>query len=216
MNCECCLFFFFFFRTLELILHVSCISCVKSQGKRKVRKEHFTFSSSCSDRCAQVKEGTCEPALKWPYTSDCKRHKASGFAFQHLPWIRKCFFIPFLLHSLQRLTNSEELVQGKRLRGRPQLRYKDICKTLGMDTNNWETLTSDRSAWRLKTQHGLLQFEETLVRQAEAKRQSRNQRNLGARQGTECICPHVEGIATLELAFLVTLDAVLGPLSRAS
>ncbi|XP_060543255.1 uncharacterized protein LOC117672256 isoform X2 [Pantherophis guttatus] len=178
MNCECCLFFFFFFRTLELILHVSCISCVKSQGKRKVRKEHFTFSSSCSDRCAQVKEGTCEPALKWPYTS--------------------------------------ELVQGKRLRGRPQLRYKDICKTLGMDTNNWETLTSDRSAWRLKTQHGLLQFEETLVRQAEAKRQSRNQRNLGARQGTECICPHVEGIATLELAFLVTLDAVLGPLSRAS
>ncbi|KAJ7316921.1 hypothetical protein JRQ81_003083, partial [Phrynocephalus forsythii] len=36
----------------------------------------------------------------------------------------------------------EELVQGKCPRGRPQLRYKDICKrdlkALGMDLNRWE------------------------------------------------------------------------------
>uniref|UniRef100_A0A2D4J9V3 Uncharacterized protein n=1 Tax=Micrurus lemniscatus lemniscatus TaxID=129467 RepID=A0A2D4J9V3_MICLE len=87
-----------------------------------------------------------------------------------------------------------ELVQGKCPRGRPQLRYKDICKrdlkALGMDINSWETLTSDCSAWRLKMQHSLLQFEEeTLVWQAEAKRQSWNQRNLRAGQGRDCICP---------------------------
>ena len=60
-----------------------------------------------------------------------------------------------------------ELVQGNCPRGRPQLRYKEICKrdlkALGMDLNRWETLTSERSAWRQAVQHGLSQFEETLV-----------------------------------------------------
>ena len=36
--------------------------------------------------------------------------------------------------------------------------------------------------------HGLSQFEETLVQQAEAKRQSQNQQNQGVGQGTCCIC----------------------------
>ena len=74
-----------------------------------------------------------------------------------------------------------ELVQGKCPRGRPQLQYKDICKwylkALGMDLNRWETLASERSAWRQAVHHGLSHFEETLVQQAKAKRQSRNQQN---------------------------------------
>ena len=85
-----------------------------------------------------------------------------------------------------------ELVQGKSPRGRPQLWYKDICKrdlkALGMDLNRWETLTSERSAWRQALHHGLSQFEETLVQQAEAKRQSWNQQNQRAGQGTDCSC----------------------------
>ena len=36
--------------------------------------------------------------------------------------------------------------------------------------------------------HDLSQFEETLVQQAEAKRQSRNQPNQGAGQGTDGVC----------------------------
>ena len=72
-----------------------------------------------------------------------------------------------------------ELVQGNLPRGRPQLQYKEICKwdlkALGMDLNRWETLTSERSAWRQAVYHGLPHFEETLVQQAEAKRQSQNQ-----------------------------------------
>ena len=70
----------------------------------------------------------------------------------------------------------EELVQGNHPRGRPQMRYKDVCKqdlkALGMDLNRWETLTSEHSAWRQAVPHGLSHFEETLVQQAEAKRQS--------------------------------------------
>ena len=85
-----------------------------------------------------------------------------------------------------------ELVQGNRPRGRPQLRYKDICKwdleALGMDLNRWETLTFDRSAWRQTVHHGLSQFEETLIQQAEAKRKSQKQQNQGAGQGTDWIC----------------------------
>ena len=85
------------------------------------------------------------------------------------------------------------LVQGNRPRGRPQLRYKDICKrdlkALEIDLNRWETLTSEHSGWRQAVHHGLSQFEETLAQQAEAKRQSRKQQNQGARRGTDCICP---------------------------
>ena len=69
-----------------------------------------------------------------------------------------------------------ELVQGNRPRGRPQLQYKDISKrdlkALEMDLSRWETLTSERSAWRQAVHHSFSQFEETLVQQAEAKRQS--------------------------------------------
>ena len=41
-----------------------------------------------------------------------------------------------------------ELTQGKHPTGRPQLRYKDVCKrdlkALGIDINGWETLASER------------------------------------------------------------------------
>ena len=69
-----------------------------------------------------------------------------------------------------------ELVPGKHSRGRPWLRYKDIrkqdLKALGMDLNRWKTLTSEHSAWMQAVEHGLSQFEETLIQQAKAKEQS--------------------------------------------
>ena len=84
-----------------------------------------------------------------------------------------------------------QLVQGNHPRGRPQLQYK-ICKrnlkALGMDLDRWETLKSERSAWRQAVHHGLSQFEETLVQQAEGKRKSQKQQNQGAGQGTDWIC----------------------------
>ena len=85
-----------------------------------------------------------------------------------------------------------ELVQGNCPRGRPQLQHKEICKwdlkALGMDINRWETLTSECSSLEQALHHDLSQFEENLVQQAEAKRQSRNQQNQGAGEETDCIC----------------------------
>ena len=85
-----------------------------------------------------------------------------------------------------------ELAQGKRPTDRPQLRYKDVCKrdlkALGIDINEWETLASNRSAWRQAVQQGLLEFQETLAEQAETKRQTRKARNQGDRPATDHIC----------------------------
>ena len=43
-----------------------------------------------------------------------------------------------------------ELAFGKRPRGRPQLRYKDVCKrdmkALEIDPEGWEDIAADRSA----------------------------------------------------------------------
>ena len=74
-----------------------------------------------------------------------------------------------------------ELTQGKRPTGRPQLRYRDVCKrdmkALGIDTNTWETLASDRGAWRQVVTNSLSNYEETLAEQSEAKRQRRKGSN---------------------------------------
>ena len=111
-------------------------------------------------------------------------------------------------------------MQGKHLRGRPQLRYKDICKqdlkVLEMDLNRWETLNSEHLAWRQALHRGLSQFEETLVQQAEAKRQSQKQQNQGAGQGTDCTFFLQCGRdGHFELASSATLDAVPFPPYRA-
>ena len=52
--------------------------------------------------------------------------------------------------------------------------YEDVCKrdlkALVIDINGWETLASERSAWRQAVQQGLSEFENTLAEQAETKR----------------------------------------------
>ena len=73
--------------------------------------------------------------------------------------------------------------------GFQKISYKRDLKALEMDLNRWETPTSEHSAWRQAVHHSLSQFEETLVQQAEAKRQSRKQQNQGTRWGTDCIRP---------------------------
>ena len=68
-----------------------------------------------------------------------------------------------------------ELVQGKRPTGRPQLRFKGMCKmdlkAQNIDKNNWEAL--ERSAWRQTVQKGLSKFEEILAQRREEKRMRR-------------------------------------------
>ena len=45
---------------------------------------------------------------------------------------------------------------------------------MGIDSNGWETLASERSAWRQEVKQGLPEFEGILAEQAETKRQTRD------------------------------------------
>ena len=95
--------------------------------------------------------------------------------------------------------------------------YEDVCKrdlkALVIDINGWETLASERSAWRQAVQQGLSEFENTLAEQAETKRQTRKARNQGDRPATDHICSlrgrdcHV----IPELVFSATQGAVREP-----
>ena len=55
----------------------------------------------------------------------------------------------------ERITKSmlySELVDGRRKRGRPTLRFKDVCKrdlkSLNVGTDKWEEFANDRDKWR--------------------------------------------------------------------
>ena len=105
-----------------------------------------------------------------------------------------------------------ELAQGKCPTGRPQLCYKGVCKrdlkALGIDSNRWETLASNHSAWRQALQQGLIEFEETLAEQAETKRQARKagNRKIGQQLTTSAHC--VEGTVIPEMVFPATQGTV--------
>ena len=70
-----------------------------------------------------------------------------------------------------------ELAQGKRPRGRPQLRYKDVCKrdikALSIDQNTWEAIALERSTWRRTVRSGLSLFEDSLSQLQEERRARR-------------------------------------------
>ena len=70
-----------------------------------------------------------------------------------------------------------ELALGSRPKGRPKLRYKDVCKrdlkALNIDSSTWEAIACERSTWRQAVREGILHLEETLAEQSEAKRLKR-------------------------------------------
>ena len=78
--------------------------------------------------------------------------------------------VPPLLHWLGNVCRTQdggipkdllygELATGKRARGRPQLRFKDVCKrdtkALDTDVDGREDLAQDRSHWRQELNHSL-------------------------------------------------------------
>ena len=83
-----------------------------------------------------------------------------------------------------------ELAEGKCPAGRPQLRFKDICKrdlkSMNIDTNSWETLAKDRSAWRGAVINGLDTFEETLTSNTEEKRRRRKMKQQEGHKDPTC------------------------------
>ena len=92
--------------------------------------------------------------------------KAKVHAIGHVTWMKYGRIPKDLLYG--------ELETGKRPTGRPQLRFKDICKRdlhgLGTNTDSWEVTATDQDAWRQTVKLGLSQYEETQQVKAEEKR----------------------------------------------
>ena len=74
-----------------------------------------------------------------------------------------------------------ELASGKRAVGRPQLRYKDVCKrdmrALDIDTECWEEAADNRTGWRGILHSQLRKGEEKFLGLADEKRARRKARN---------------------------------------
>ena len=73
-----------------------------------------------------------------------------------------------------------ELREGGRSRGRPKLRYKDVCKStlaeLSIDTAAWEALASMRPEWRTAVNSGAARYEERRRERHDAKRRQQKDR----------------------------------------
>ena len=70
-----------------------------------------------------------------------------------------------------------ELVEGERDRGRPLLRYKDVCKrdlkALDINVSSWETIATDRDAWKLTLKRQLPKGESKWKEKVAEKRSRR-------------------------------------------
>ena len=88
-----------------------------------------------------------------------------------------------------------ELVEGKRQRGRPKLRYKDICKAslskCQIDVNTWEDTANDRTAWRTAVREGITLLEDSMTNCQIEKRQRRKESTSHREQcGTSLVCKY--------------------------
>ena len=67
-----------------------------------------------------------------------------------------------------------ELATGKKSTGQSQLRFEDVCKrdlqALGIHTDVWQVVATNRHAWRYTVTLGMSQYEETQRVKAGEKR----------------------------------------------
>ena len=90
-----------------------------------------------------------------------------------------------------------ELSQGKRERGRPKLRYKDVCKNslskCEIDVKTWEEIAVDRAAWRTTVKEGSIVLENSLKKNQVEKRERRKENNAEC-GGISLVCKHCSRI----------------------
>jgi hypothetical protein len=71
-----------------------------------------------------------------------------------------------------------ELAEGKRKRGRPKLRYKDVCKesmiAFRIKPDTWESTADDSTAWRMALRTGMAASDKNIANKSEDKRQNRH------------------------------------------
>ena len=85
-----------------------------------------------------------------------------------------------------------ELALGRRITGRPHLRYKDVCvrdlKDVDIDTMSWEGLAADRTKWRSALKQHLKAGEDKLMAAAAEKRARRKEGRSSIRPETTHRC----------------------------
>ena len=81
-----------------------------------------------------------------------------------------------------------ELASGMRTKGRPQLRYKDVCKrdlkALDINTESWKDLAADRMRGRSTLNQPLKSGEEKLMNAEVGKRARRKEHNSNRTETT--------------------------------
>lgn len=85
-----------------------------------------------------------------------------------------------------------ELPEGSRPTGRPQLRFKDVCKrdmkAADIDHNSWERSADNRQFWRAAVSEGVKRAETTRNNQLADKRARRKARTASVAVSTSFIC----------------------------
>ena len=97
------------------------------------------------------------------------------------------------LHRLPRETLYGELRDGARRVGRPQLRFKDVCKRdmkgAQINADTWEALAKDRDTWHHKVKEGVHSAEQTARNQVASKGAARKERTASASTPSTFVCP---------------------------
>ena len=85
-----------------------------------------------------------------------------------------------------------ELAVGKRPRGRPHLRFKDVCKrdtrALEIDPESWEDIAADRNSWCCLLHKQLKEGEEKITKEAIEKRIRRKEKTTTDSAASTHIC----------------------------
>lgn len=91
---------------------------------------------------------------------------------------------------LPKMVFFSELATGARNLGRPLKRFKDTLKAslaaCGIPVAGWETLTTNRSAWRMAIHKGVKQFEDKRLQSLDEKRQARKDRSHDPSTAVAC------------------------------
>ena len=87
-----------------------------------------------------------------------------------------------------------QLETGKRVQGRPQLRYKDVCKrdmkALNMSVDCWEDLAQDRSCWRQTVKRSTRRGEQQLQIASDERRARRKNSHQTSPATSVFTCSH--------------------------
>ncbi|PIK54723.1 hypothetical protein BSL78_08369 [Apostichopus japonicus] len=93
-----------------------------------------------------------------------------------------------------------QLECGTRSTGRPQLRFKDLCKrdllSAHMDINTWEDIVVDRPSWRHEVKQGIDRAEQDRREQQDLKRQRRKESSSSSKEDTIHVCTDCARTAT--------------------